>query len=416
MQLAADDRGEPIPVDEFHARIVGHCADALSMHARHRAASSLSGVGETEAQIRRQRDAALALDDNGTLHVAAWWEQSVDSADPWKAWATLFLLGSTAGPGQMDEIVHALERIPEDDEERWAHAAEALALASVPNAVELGHELIASPSATARAVGLDVLSRLGLLSLDTMKEQLRASAPAVAASAARSVARAGVADGLVAELLACHRSHGAAAAWEAARALTLAGVPQPYLEIQGGGPLASTLGVRGVEILIMAGEAVDIGVFETLISGAAMTPQLLSAVARFGNVTVWSFLAHHLADPDLAGAAVDALRTLFGDLVPDAEATSFPAWKREIAEANLNPLHRYRRGMPWRPTIVLEELARGGLSRVEAERRVDELAARTGVRASVDLGAWEPEMRVALGKFDEDVRARGGRWQPGAWR
>src|SRR6185437_5360115 len=141
--------------------------------------------------------------------------------------------------------------------------------------------------------------------------------------------------------------------------------------------LASALGARGVELLVMAGDGDDIGVFEHLLASTPMTAPLLSAVARFGNVTAWSFLLHYLTAPELADAAVAALRTLFGDLVPESEAPGYMAWKRAIGEARFNPTLRYRRGRPWHPSTVVAECTSGELSRVEVERRIDELAART---------------------------------------
>ena len=296
------------------------------------------------------------------------------------------------------------------------HAGEALALVPVPEGVALGHELVRASCATARAVGIDMLSRRHAVSTHLLRAHLSAPEPAVAAAAARGADRAGLAQELVPELLVSTRSVSAAVAWEAARALTLVGVREPYFEIQRGGPLVAQLGARGAELLVMAGEATDIGAFELLITGTPATPALLSAVARFGNVTAWSFLLHYLAEPDLVGAAVVALRTLFGELVPEDEATSFTAWKHAIADAHLNPSERYRAGKPWHPAIVLAECATRTLPRVEVERRVDELAARTSVRASVDLSGWEHEAGSSVAAFAAEMAPRAARWRPGAWR
>jgi hypothetical protein len=416
VQLSADARGEPIDVDAFHAGIVAHCADALAMFARHRAALPLGTVAETEARIRRQCGAILSLEGDGLGHAAAWWEQSVDSADPWKAWAAIFSLGSIGASGSQEAIRLALERIADDDDERWAPAAEALALVELPDAVALGHALLSSDHAVTQAVGIDLLSRWEALPVDLLKRQFESTEPSVLASASRAAGRTGAAKALTAELLACLRSNGGAVAWEAARVLTLVGVREPYLEIQAGGSLASALGARGVELLVMAGEELDIGALEALLAGTPMTAPLLSAVARFGNVTAWSFLLHYLADPELAEAAVSGVRTLFGALVPDVEATNFSAWKTAIVEAGFHPDLRYRRGELWRPATVLAECASGQLPRAEVEARLDELAARTGAQGHVDLGLWELDVRRALAAFAEDVGARDGRWRPGAWR
>ena len=226
----------------------------------------------------------------------------------------------------------------------------------------------------------------------------------------------GAADAVVPELLRCVRAENAGVAWEAARALTLAGVRTPYFDVQSGGSLSAVLGARAVELLVMAGEDTDIDSFEALIAGVPMTPELLSAVARFGNVTAWSFLAHHLADADLVRFALSALRTLFGDIVPEVEETSFSAWQRAIGHKDFDPTLRYRAGEPWRPSIVREECLSGALSRVELERRVDELVARTGAGASVEFDLWEPDARSTLAAFVRELESRDALWRAGAWR
>jgi hypothetical protein len=235
-------------------------------------------------------------------------------------------------------------------------------------------------------------------------------------AAVRAAVRICAVKALAPELMACLGSPSGAVAWEAARALTLAGAREPYLEIRRGGQLAAALGAHGVEILIMTGDDSDLGAVETLLAATPMSASLLSAVARFGSVETWSFLLHHLTEPDLKDAAEGALRTLFGDLVPEADASSYSAWKHAIVEAGFDPAVRYRRGRPWHPSTVLAELASGALSRSEVERRTDELAARTGADPHLDLGLWEADVRHVLEDFTREAGARGARWRAGAWR
>jgi hypothetical protein len=416
VQLSADARGEPIETGEFEARIVDQCADAIAMFARQRAALPLASVPETERRIVRQRDAVLSLQGDGIGPIAAWCERSVDSADPWKTWAAVFLLGSLGGAPSRDAIRGALELLADDDEDRWAAAAEALALVVFPDPVAFAEELLSSPRAAAQAVGLNLLSRQGTLPLDLLKRHLDRPDPPVLASAARAAARTSAARELAPALIACLDVPNRAVAWEAARALTLAGLPAAYLQLRDGQRLASTLGPLGIEILLMLGDDMDIGMCETLIAGTPMTAPLLSAVARFGNVTVWSFLLGYLAEPELVEGTVHALQTLFGDLVPEGDLASVLDWKEAIVEAEFNPALRYRRGKPWCPSAVLAECASGMLSRVEVERRVDELAARVGAGPRADLGLWEPAARRHLAAFAADIGARGAGWRPGAWR
>jgi hypothetical protein len=268
----------------------------------------------------------------------------------------------------------------------------------------------------ARAVGVDLLSRKQALPTDMLEQYIAGAASPVSIAAIRAAARAGAAPALAPLISACLRSSSPAVAWEAARALTKAGVLEAYFEIQAGGPLALLLGARGVEILIMAGDDSDIGAFEALLAGTPMSPALLSAIARFGHVAAGSFLLHSLADPELAGAAAAALQTLYGSLVPRSEARRFSAWKSAILGAGFDPAVRYRGGSPWRPLAVLAECTSGELPRAEVEKRIDELAARTGVHSRVDLCLWEPEAQRTLTAFAEQIGTCDARWRPGAWR
>jgi hypothetical protein len=416
VRLAAGDCGAGVEIGDYLTGIVGHCADTLAMLASDRVTLPRSTVLATEALIRRQRDAVLSLGEDVGEHVVAWCEGAEDSGDPWKAWVAVFLLASIGGPSLAERLLRALSAVPGEDDDHWSRAAEALALVATSGDVTLGQALLAAPAAAARAAGLDLLSRLGSLSTDALATHLDDTAPAVATAAARAAARAGLGKSLAPELLRCVRGESRVATWEAARALTLAGVPEPYLEIQGGGALAAALGAGAVEILVMAGDDRDVAAFEAMIAGTPMTRGLLSAVARFGDVTTWSFLLHYLADPDLADAALDALHTLFGDMVPVPEATSFQAWKRAIAAADLDPTRRYRDGKLWRPEAVLDEIRAPALSRAEVARRADELAARLGLRARVDVGLWEREVQQGLDGLGREVEAHAARWRPGAWR
>jgi len=415
VRLDAGPRGEPVGVHEFHASVVHHCADAVALSARHRTTLPLGCVAEVERHIERQRAAVLSLDTDCIEHIGAWWERSADAGDPAKAWSAVYLLASLGGDMASKPVQAALELLPNDGDD-WMAAAAALALASPGDPAALGEALLSSLRPAARAVGLDLLARHGALSQDALRGHLAREDGPVCAATVRAASRMRVVTALASEITACLGAPSGAVAWEAARALTVAGVQEPYFNLQAGGSLASALGARGVELLVMAGDGDDIGVFEHLLASTPMTAPLLSAVARFGNVTAWSFLLHYLTEPELADAAVAALRTLFGDLVPESEAPGYMAWKRAIGEARFNPTLRYRRGRPWHPSTVVAECTSGELSRVEVERRIDELAARTLAEPQVDLGLWAPDWRRGLATFASEAEARGMSWRPGAWR
>ncbi|MBI4951168.1 MAG: hypothetical protein HY908_03985 [Myxococcales bacterium] len=115
-----------------------------------------------------------------------------------------------------------------------------------------------------------------------------------------------------------------------------------------------------------------------------VTPELLDAVARFGNPGSWAFLAHHLADPELQHAAAAALTTLFGDPA-ETKPLAEGGWEATIGRLRLDPDRRYRRGKHWSPDVVTEECRAGELCRLATERRLDELRASGARRGAAAL-------------------------------
>jgi hypothetical protein len=122
---------------------------------------------------------------------------------------------------------------------------------------------------------------------------------------------------------------------------------------------------------------------------------------------------HFLSDDQLAGAAANALVTLFGGAVQPKERKKPAAWRAWLSDADLDPAIRYRNGEPWTPGVVTRECMTGDLSRLAVEARLEELAARTHLSLGVDLARWtaesQPELDAAL------ASASGARWSPGGW-
>ena len=123
---------------------------------------------------------------------------------------------------------------------------------------------------------------------------------------------------------------------------------------------------------------------------------MLSIVARFGDAGAFGFLAHYLADDELAEPAERALVTLFGARVPLEDRRVAGAWRSAIEEARFDRRVRLRAGKPYARATVVAELAHGALTRVEAEAWLDELSARTGERFALDLSLFWPDLEPAL--------------------
>src|SRR5262249_39836528 len=138
----------------------------------------------------------------------------------------------------------------------------------------------------------------------------------------------------------------------AARALLRFGRLEPHREVHDGGRLVSILGLRSLEILVLAGGLDDRPSLEAILRKFPVTPISLDALARFGDPTVWSFLLRALGDDDLAEDAALALTTLFGARVGFKERKNVAAWRSAIVAMRPERGVRYRRGVPFRPSIL----------------------------------------------------------------
>lgn len=388
----------PSPLADVYASIVEGCADTIAMLARHRDERSVKERADAEGRILAQVDAIAATGEGAIADLKAWWRARAEEGDdPHRVWAMVFTLGSIDGPEARLALHEVVRALPDDDLQGGRLAADALSVLTREDALAQASELLASPEPMARAVGLDVVSRRGGMLPAAIAKHLDDASPAVIVAAIRALVRhPEVKEPPTAVLRHLHHPD-ADVAWEAARAITLWGRRDAYLELRDGGPLAEVLGARGLEIFVMAGELEDLARMQAIVTRCPPSREVLSAIARFGAPASWAFLSHFLRDGDLADAARDALTALFGPCVPEDAASNPVAWRDAIGGRQLVSSVRHRRGAPWAPEVVLAECGSGDLRRAEVELRLDELRARTGARFEVDLSLWAPEARVALG-------------------
>ncbi len=398
-----DEGGEPAPIAHFRAEIAASCVEVIASLARDRSQRPLAERPGTEACILAQLDAVGATGSAAIPATRAFFHRALESPDPWKTWAAVFVLASITGA--QGALVEALEQIEPGACDQAASAAEALSVVPRVDARALGRELLGSPHPVARAVGIDALSRVGALGSDELLHHLASTEAPILEAAILAGERAEPAPLPLARLM---RSPHRAVAWRAARLLSLWGSREPYDELVMGESLAATLGPLSLELLIMHGSPRDAGWMSAPVSRWSPSPALLSAIARLGFPATWAFLLHFLDDEALAEPASTALATLFGPRVAPAEQTLSAAWREAIAESAWDQAPRYRRGQPWSPEVVLGELAGFELSRDETARRIDELSACTRTPARVDLGAFWPAPARDLAAFDAAVRARRG--------
>lgn len=408
-----EERAAPVSEEDFTAGVVASAADTMAMLAEHRVTRPMSLRPSREARILALADAIFATGERAVADVLGWWERARDDGGPWAIWPPVFLLGLLDGPDGLLAIERLVESLRPEEAGTVLVAADALAVVPHPDVVALAEDLLEADSPVARAIGLEVLSRRGGLDVERIAPHLDAEAPALLASALRALVRVESTPPSVERVLPFLRHADPDVAWEAARAVTLWGSPEALRALREGQSLGAMLGARAAELFVMAGDAGDIAHLETLTTRSPLSPELLDAIGRFGNPLAWSFLLHFLADREIGDGAEQALVTLFGALVAP-EVRNPSAWRDALAERDLDPTVRYRRGEPWTPGLVVNECATAGTHSQRAiECRLDELAARTGIPMSADLAMWTSGADTRLLAVSE--RALRARWRAGAW-
>jgi len=312
------------------------------------------------------------------------------------------------------EPLEAIAALPLDSFEHAVHAADAVAASFNAHVLPLARALIDSDSALSRVFAIELLSKREAISMADLVGWLSVDDPLVQRAALRAMARS-------AEIAPVDRiqpligSDDADVAWCAAHACTLLGSATAYDELRTDPALAHRLGARVVEIYVMTGEPRDMPALQRIVNSEPMTPQLLDALARFGEPTVWQLLSHYLGDPQLCDAASSALETLFGACVEPDAAGDHLAWRDAIGALRLSPEVRLRCGKPWSPPLVAEQWRDGALSAVQIQLRLDELRTRGGVAAQVPLHGWGAAPQQALAVVEKEANEAARTHRAGSW-
>lgn len=407
------DGGEAISLETFHRDVASDAMEVLSHSGRARFEEPRSRAERVERLVLAHLDALRAA---GTLPVVAEYFQSASPRNPWPVWASVLALASLATVESHTALVRGIESCDPEDATTAILAAEALALVRRPDDGRIEEALAASSHPVARAVALDVRSRRGDAPVDALTAALASPHRPLVEVALRALdTLSGSPGALIDPVFQLLEAPHPTTAWRAARFLTLAGDTRPYHAVRDGAPLAARLGATGLELLVMRGGAGDLALIDARVSRMPVSRDLLSVVGRLGHPRAWSFLAHFLADEMLGEAAESALVTLLGPAVPAPERRRAGAWRSALSTLRPDPAVRLRRGEPWRPGVVAAEITSGALGRVAISARIDEIAARTGARSRVDLGAWSAGVEPALAEVVAAAGAADRRWTPGAW-
>jgi hypothetical protein len=400
------DRAAAGSIGDFYESVIFACADRAAMLARHRDERPLRGRARAEERLFAQIEAIVASGPGMVRDLEAYWRARRDDEEGYRIWPVVFTLASLEGPMPLCAVEKVVEGLPPEAIDKALCAADALIVAPNPHWMALGLDLASSPYPLARVVGIELLSRRRAFSPDQAVERLLGPSPAVIAAALRALARHPEGQTASARVEACLASVDPSIAGEAARALTLWGSREPYLALKQGGPLGRVIEpVDQIEIVVMAGSIDDVALVQSILGRTKISPAVLRAVGRLGSAGTWSFLLHYLADGVLAQAAKEAIASVFGDLVAGKEAKSPAAWREAISRQDLDPAVRLRRGKPWSAATVVSECRSGDLGRMEIDRRLDEIRARTGRFSAIDTGALAIDLSPAL---DDLGRAHGG--------
>lgn len=387
-------KAKAVPEEAFLAAVVEGALERIAMLARQRSERPFGERPRIEARLLAQMDAIAEA--GATAEEIGAFAEVEGPKDPWMTWAAAFALGSLAGEASMRVLEDLIEGEALDGAEQAVAIAEALVVAPHPGLSVLGRRLLASRSPLSCVVGLELLSRRGLLEGESASGATQHLSPLVAAAAIRAIARQDRTALAIRQISPSLRRVEREVAWEAARALTRWGDREAYLDVREGGPLASVLGSHGLEILVMAGSLDDVEALTAITRRVPATAEVLDAIARFGHPGSGAYLLHWLSEDGLARAASRSLETLFGPLVGGMDRRHPAAWREALARTETSAGIRYRGGQPWSVETVCAEHTSGELPRREIESRLDELFARTGRSADVDLALWGPDARAGL--------------------
>lgn len=403
VQLAGEG-GEPLAREWIYGNIVASCAEKIAALARDRYRLPWRERAHAERRILELSDAFAVCGEGRLGALTTWWQQVQGDADGWASWAAALLLGCTAGDDAGVALVQGTLTLPPEDRASVIVIAEALGVCPHPDLPRWALGWASSPHPVERALGVDVLSRLGRIDEREIALGLDDDSPLVSELAVRAVERiAAPTEALRARLRMLLQGSAVGPAWRAARLLTLLGDDTPYRRLREGDILRATLGALALEIFVLHGEMADRAAFAACHRAERPTPYVLDALARYGHAGAARYLMHFLNEEELAQAAERALVVLFGEIVPPDERRVAEAWRRAIAGLGAGDRERLRRGERWSAEGVVRECRTGALSEAELRPRLDELAMRGGGQPHIDLSGWtcdvEPRLAELFARF-----------------
>jgi hypothetical protein len=411
-----DELPPPVFVDAFQDRVVADALASARGFARDRWEITIRDRPQAEARLLRAIDAVLVTPGDVVGRVLRAWTASRELPGAHQSSVTGLILGSLEGGDVAAALLDAIEALPAGEVAHALAATDGFAIAEHPGESALTEDLLGSSSHVARAAGVRLRVRRRAFDVATLRGWLLEPDLDVVAQALRGIETLAASEATPLLPLAA-RWLGVAdpnVAWHAARALLIAGSLEPLRRVRERGSVTDTLGLRALEVLILAGEGEDIPHFAWIASRFPPSPALFDAVGRFGHLGAFSRLAHALGDEDLADAAAAALETMLGPGVSPRERLAAGAWRRALLHDKPSIELRHRAGRPWSPDAVAGECV--DLSCRAIEGRIAELRVRTGEMILADLESFWPVAGASIEGALATARRVGKAYPAGSYR
>lgn len=430
-------------VDEAEAQrvIARDCLEDIgSLHL-------LRTPGEGESWIdqgpfeQRMLDALDAFASFGgvVLPMVTLYHAEASSPDPSRAFAVSFVLGCVSGSDTVDVAIATLRAAPPEE---YRGFGEGFALASNPAIDVALAELLGHPNPELARMAVEVLARRGTFPLDWIDSLVSRRDDALTAAVLRALRTHGSRLDVIAAVEPWATSTAPAPIFEAACETLLVrgdGRIRDVLRNELRGPHANV----AQTLLCLAGRPEDA---TTLLDLAYNAPNaaLARGLGRFGLVDSFGTLLQLLAHEDEAialGAAASLERItgagLFTEVEepwdperardpafagkpiptrkvkkPSRDADAWEAWRKAHGQ-RLDPLRKHRRGRPFVPSMIVDELAAPHTPASERSLALRELRLATGSATRFGTSEWVLRQQQILPVLREDA----GRVlaEPGSW-